>query len=96
MVIISNFGLPPLPSFVAEILILTAILGWSKTALMVSLLATLITLAASLYIFVTTQWGPNRTYYLIVYPPLTKEHYALLIHLAPLVLLIFVPDVVTR
>lgn len=63
---------------------------------MVSLLATVITVAASLYIFAITQWGPNRPYYLSVYPPLTKEHYSLLIHFAPLVLLIVVPDVVTR
>nr|WNH21253.1 NADH dehydrogenase subunit 4 [Bryaninops yongei] len=96
LAITSNFGLPPLPSFLSEALILPALLEWSQTTMMVSLVAAVITVLASLYIFVTTQWGPNRPYYLFVYPPLTKEHYSLLMHFAPLVLLILVPDIVSR
>nr|YP_009311641.1 NADH dehydrogenase subunit 4 [Opsaridium ubangiense]BAV70596.1 NADH dehydrogenase subunit 4 [Opsaridium ubangiense] len=89
---LANLAMPPLPNLMGELMIITALFSWSPWTIMLTGVGTLITASYSLYMFLTTQRGqvPNHATNL---PPFhTREHLLIALHLIPMLLLIFKPE----
>lgn len=91
---LANLALPPLPNLIGELIIITSIFNWSYWSIILTGLGTLITASYSLYIFLTTQRGPTPAHVLALEPSHTREHILVIFHLAPILLLIFKPEVI--
>nr|YP_009034462.1 NADH dehydrogenase subunit 4 [Neosynchiropus moyeri]BAO84793.1 NADH dehydrogenase subunit 4 [Neosynchiropus moyeri] len=91
---VSNFALPPLPNFMAELLTLTCLFGWSSWTLFFTGLGTILTAAYTLYMFITTQWGQAPKHTMLPDPCNAREHLLMLLHLLPLILLMLTPDLI--
>nr|YP_009166349.1 NADH dehydrogenase subunit 4 [Hemigrammus bleheri]QIA91283.1 NADH dehydrogenase subunit 4 [Hemigrammus bleheri]BAS25621.1 NADH dehydrogenase subunit 4 [Hemigrammus bleheri] len=89
---LANLALPPLPNLMGELMIIMALFSWSYWTLALTGLGTLITAAYSLHLFLMTQRGPTPTHILGLYPPHTREHLLLAMHLIPITLLIVKPE----
>ena len=91
---LANLALPPLPNLIGELIILTALFNWSPWTLLLTGLGTLITATYSLYIFLTTQRGRLPHYINDLIPTHTREHLLITLHLIPLLLIIFKPELI--
>nr|YP_009685838.1 NADH dehydrogenase subunit 4 [Fundulopanchax filamentosus]QDV92697.1 NADH dehydrogenase subunit 4 [Fundulopanchax filamentosus] len=91
---LANLALPPLPNLMGELLIISSLFNWSPWTLIFTGLGTLITASYSLFMFLMTQRGPLSNHMIMMDPTYTREHLLLILHLAPLVLLIFKPDLI--
>nr|YP_009434199.1 NADH dehydrogenase subunit 4 [Hippocampus jayakari]ARJ54773.1 NADH dehydrogenase subunit 4 [Hippocampus jayakari] len=89
---LANMALPPLPNLMGELMIISSLFNWSPWTLILSGLGTLITAAYSLYLFITTQRGPLTNHLLHLEPSHSREHLIMMLHLTPLMLLIFKPE----
>nr|YP_003162755.1 NADH dehydrogenase subunit 4 [Microcanthus strigatus]BAH98086.1 NADH dehydrogenase subunit 4 [Microcanthus strigatus] len=91
---LANLALPPLPNLMGELMIITALFNWSWWTLMLTGTGTLITAAYSLYMFLMTQRGPLPTHLMALDPTHSREHLLMVLHLAPLALLILKPELI--
>nr|YP_009230456.1 NADH dehydrogenase subunit 4 [Pseudorhombus dupliciocellatus]AID59797.1 NADH dehydrogenase subunit 4 [Pseudorhombus dupliciocellatus] len=91
---LANLALPPLPNLMGELMIIISLISWSWWTLLLTGAGTLITAAYSLHMFLTTQRGPLPTHILTLEPSHTREHLLITLHLAPLILLIFKPELI--
>nr|YP_009764054.1 NADH dehydrogenase subunit 4 [Synchiropus sycorax]QIS89405.1 NADH dehydrogenase subunit 4 [Synchiropus sycorax] len=91
---LANFALPPLPNFMAELLIMTSLFSWSPWTILLTGLGTLITVAYSLYMFLMTQRGQTPHHIVFPDPSFTREHLLMALHLLPLLLLMLKPDLI--
>lgn len=89
---LANLALPPLPNLIGELIIISSLFKWSWWTIILTGAGTLITAGYSLFIFLTTQRGPVPTHILALEPSHTREHLLLTLHLLPLVLLAFKPE----
>nr|BBI37620.1 NADH dehydrogenase subunit 4 [Trimma cana] len=89
---LANLALPPLPNLMGELMILTALTGWSWWTLALTGAGMLITAAYSLYMFLLSQRGPLPSHLLFISPSHTREHLLIALHLLPLLLLITKPE----
>nr|YP_004221818.1 NADH dehydrogenase subunit 4 [Jenkinsia sp. CL54]BAJ54177.1 NADH dehydrogenase subunit 4 [Jenkinsia sp. CL54] len=89
---LANLALPPLPNLMGELFIITAMFNWSPWTLALTGTGTLITAGYSLYMFLMTQRGPSPQHLLSISPFHTREHLLIVLHLAPLFLLILKPE----
>nr|BBH36885.1 NADH dehydrogenase subunit 4 [Vanderhorstia sp. 'Komon-yatsushi-haze'] len=91
---LANLALPPLPNLMGELMIITSLLSWSWWTILLTGAGTLITAGYSLYMFLMTQRGPVPHHTLSIPPSHTREHLLLMLHLAPLLLLITKPELI--
>nr|BBG74483.1 NADH dehydrogenase subunit 4 [Paraulopus oblongus] len=91
---LANLALPPLPNLMGELMIMTALFNWSPWTLILTGAGTLITVAYSLYMFLTTQRGPVPHHMKALPPSHTREHLLIMFHLTPLLLLVLAPELV--
>nr|QOW38115.1 NADH dehydrogenase subunit 4 [Prionobrama filigera] len=91
---LANLALPPLPNFVGELFIITALFNWSPWTIILTGLGTLITATYSLHLFLTSQRGPTPPHIPNLQPFHTREHLLITLHLAPMILLILKPEIV--
>lgn len=91
---ISSMAIPPLPNLIGELSVICAIINWSKVTIPLLGGGAIITAAYSLYMFLITQRGPNPPHIINLTPTQTREHLLLALHLLPLVLLIFKPELI--
>nr|YP_009424525.1 NADH dehydrogenase subunit 4 [Hippocampus sindonis]ASU92671.1 NADH dehydrogenase subunit 4 [Hippocampus sindonis] len=89
---LANMALPPLPNMLAELMIITSLFNWSPYTLALTGFGSLITAAYSLYLFITTQWGPLTKHLIHMEPSHSREHLIMALHLIPLILLILKPE----
>nr|YP_010957078.1 NADH dehydrogenase subunit 4 [Anthias woodsi]WMY90340.1 NADH dehydrogenase subunit 4 [Anthias woodsi]WNH19901.1 NADH dehydrogenase subunit 4 [Anthias woodsi] len=89
---LANLGLPPLPNLMAELFIMTAIYDWSWWTILLLGAGSLITVAYSLFMYLTTQRGPTPKHMINLPPSHTREHLLVILHILPLILLITKPD----
>nr|AQT00495.1 NADH dehydrogenase subunit 4 [Ophichthus rotundus] len=89
---LANMALPPLPNLMGEIMIITATFNWSSWSIILTGLGTLITAGYSLYMFLMTQRGPTPNHIIGMEPSHTREHLLITMHLAPVLLLVFKPE----
>nr|YP_009685760.1 NADH dehydrogenase subunit 4 [Fundulopanchax sjostedti]QDU91984.1 NADH dehydrogenase subunit 4 [Fundulopanchax sjostedti] len=91
---LANLALPPLPNLMGELMIISSLFNWSPWTLIFTGLGTLITASYSLYMFLMTQRGPLPSHVIMIDPTYTREHLLLVLHLIPLILLIFKPELI--
>nr|YP_010944707.1 NADH dehydrogenase subunit 4 [Fowleria isostigma]WMC20791.1 NADH dehydrogenase subunit 4 [Fowleria isostigma] len=91
---LANLALPPLPNLMGELMIMTSLFNWSWFTLLLTGGGTLITAGYSLYMFLMTQRGPLPAHILALEPTHSREHLLLTLHLLPLLLLVFKPELI--
>lgn len=91
---LTNLGLPPALNFIAELVIMTALFNWSWYTILLTGTGILITVAYSLYIFLITQRGPVPKHIINMIPSFTRENLVIVLHVLPLLLLTFKPELV--
>nr|YP_009572118.1 NADH dehydrogenase subunit 4 [Johnius borneensis]QBI38042.1 NADH dehydrogenase subunit 4 [Johnius borneensis] len=91
---LANLALPPLPNLMGELMIITSLFNWSWWSLIFTGVGTLITASYSLYMFIMTQRGPLPVHIVALEPSHSREHLLLFLHLLPLILLIFKPQLI--
>lgn len=91
---LANLALPPLPNLIAELAIISSVFNWSPWTILLTGLGTLITASYSLYLFLITQRGPLTNHLILIEPSHSREHLLIALHLIPLILLIFKPELV--
>nr|YP_010960752.1 NADH dehydrogenase subunit 4 [Notoscopelus resplendens]WNH38246.1 NADH dehydrogenase subunit 4 [Notoscopelus resplendens] len=89
---LANLGLPPLPNLMGELMIITSLFNWSPWTLALTGTGTLITAGYSLYMFLMTQRGPLPAHIISLDPSHTREHLLMTLHIMPLLLLVFKPE----
>nr|AGG69272.1 NADH dehydrogenase subunit 4 [Nannoperca australis] len=91
---LANLALPPFPSLMGELMIITSLFSWSWWTIALTGTGTLITAGYSLYMFLMTQRGPLPAHIIALDPSHTREHLLMALHLLPLMLLILKPGLV--
>nr|YP_010957351.1 NADH dehydrogenase subunit 4 [Amblycirrhitus pinos]WMY90652.1 NADH dehydrogenase subunit 4 [Amblycirrhitus pinos] len=91
---LANLALPPLPNLMGELLVIVSLFGWSPWSLLLTGAGALITAGYSLYMFLMTQRGPIPTHIIALDPSHSREHLLIVLHLAPLTLLVFKPELI--
>nr|BBU25991.1 NADH dehydrogenase subunit 4 [Badis badis] len=91
---LANLALPPLPNLMGELMIITSLFSWSWWTLALTGIGTLITASYSLHMFLTTQRGPTPQHLMAIETSHTREHLLMLLHLLPLMLLTFKPELI--
>nr|WNH19875.1 NADH dehydrogenase subunit 4 [Amblycirrhitus bimacula] len=91
---LANLALPPLPNLMGELMVIASLFGWSWWTLLLTGAGALITAGYSLYMFLMTQRGPIPTHIIALDPSHSREHLLMALHLIPLILLIFKPELI--
>nr|YP_009138364.1 NADH dehydrogenase subunit 4 [Leiopelma hochstetteri]AII41078.1 NADH dehydrogenase subunit 4 [Leiopelma hochstetteri] len=91
---LANMALPPSPNLMGELTIMVALFNWSNLTIILTGLGTLMTASYSLYMFLTTQWGPIPQYTATIHPTHTREHLLMMLHFLPIVALISKPELI--
>nr|WNH23163.1 NADH dehydrogenase subunit 4 [Sternoptyx obscura] len=91
---LANLAFPPFPNLMGELLIIASMFNWSCWTFLLTGVGTLITAAYSLHLFMTSQWGQFPDYALVLEPSHTREHLLLVLHLLPVLLLIWKPELI--
>nr|YP_010393310.1 NADH dehydrogenase subunit 4 [Syngnathus leptorhynchus]UPX89485.1 NADH dehydrogenase subunit 4 [Syngnathus leptorhynchus] len=89
---LANLALPPLPNLMGELIIISSLFNWSMWTIAITGAGTLITAGYSLYLFLMTQRGPLTNHLILMEPSHSREHLLITLHLIPLILLIFKPE----
>nr|WNN67255.1 NADH dehydrogenase subunit 4 [Ariosoma fasciatum] len=92
---LANMAFPPLPSLMAEITLISTLFQWSFWSIILTGLATLITAMYSLYMFLVIKRGIIPKHVNMLEPPQTRENLLFLLHLFPILLLMFKPEMVS-
>nr|YP_010838124.1 NADH dehydrogenase subunit 4 [Oxynotus paradoxus]WGF19872.1 NADH dehydrogenase subunit 4 [Oxynotus paradoxus] len=91
---LANLAMPPTPNLMGELLIISSLFNWSNWTILLTGLGVLITASYSLYMFLMTQRGLTPQHMLSLNPSHTREHLLLNLHLMPMLLLIFKPELI--
>uniref|UniRef100_UPI0030FE3FB3 NADH dehydrogenase subunit 4 n=1 Tax=Mullus argentinae TaxID=749194 RepID=UPI0030FE3FB3 len=91
---LANLALPPSPNLMGELMIISCLFSWSDWTLILTGVGILITAGYSLYMFLVTQRGPLTAHVLGLDPSHTREHLLMALHLMPLALLVFKPELI--
>nr|YP_010968157.1 NADH dehydrogenase subunit 4 [Syngnathus watermeyeri]WNN64199.1 NADH dehydrogenase subunit 4 [Syngnathus watermeyeri]WPR14726.1 NADH dehydrogenase subunit 4 [Syngnathus watermeyeri] len=89
---LANLALPPLPNLMGELIIISSLFTWSPWTMTITGTGTLITAGYSLYLFLMTQRGPLTNHLVFLDPSHSREHLLITLHLVPLLLLTFKPE----
>nr|QNM39204.1 NADH dehydrogenase subunit 4 [Macaca hecki]QNM39230.1 NADH dehydrogenase subunit 4 [Macaca hecki] len=91
---LTNLALPPTINLLGELFVTTASFSWSHITIVLTGLNMLITALYSLHMFVTMQRGTLTHHMINMKPPFTRENTLMFMHLAPIVLLSFNPNII--
>nr|BAV71363.1 NADH dehydrogenase subunit 4 [Rohtee ogilbii] len=89
---LANLALPPLPNLMGELMIIVTLFNWSPWTILLTGVGTLITASYSLYMFLMSQRGPTPNHIKGLQPYHTREHLLMILHLAPVMLLVLKPE----
>nr|ACJ43878.1 NADH dehydrogenase subunit 4 [Taricha rivularis] len=92
---LSNMALPPSINLWGELAIMVSLFNWSPWTLLITGTGTLITASYTLYMYLMTQRGPTPPHLNLLPPSHTREHLLMTMHLAPMLLLILNPALVS-
>nr|YP_009991592.1 NADH dehydrogenase subunit 4 [Burhinus bistriatus]QNN84401.1 NADH dehydrogenase subunit 4 [Burhinus bistriatus] len=92
---LTNMALPPTTNLMAELTILIALFNWSIPTIILTGTATLLTAAYTLSMLLTTQRGSLPTHITSIQNSNTREHLLMTLHIAPLLLLILKPELIS-
>nr|YP_007375132.1 NADH dehydrogenase subunit 4 [Boulengerula taitana]AAX58644.1 NADH dehydrogenase subunit 4 [Boulengerula taitana]ACS37023.1 NADH dehydrogenase subunit 4 [Boulengerula taitana] len=94
MASLTNMALPPTPNLMGELTIITTLFNWSNITIMFTGAGVIITALYSLHMFLMTQQGQNQKHINSILPTYTREHFLMIMHLLPLMMLIFNPNLI--
>nr|QCT09575.1 NADH dehydrogenase subunit 4 [Cynops cyanurus cyanurus] len=92
---LSNMALPPSMNLWGELTIMMSLFNWSPWTILITGAGALITASYTLYMFLTTQRGPTPNHMNPLNPSHTREHLLMAMHLAPMLLLILKPAIIS-
>nr|YP_004733142.1 NADH dehydrogenase subunit 4 [Triturus pygmaeus]ADV35547.1 NADH dehydrogenase subunit 4 [Triturus pygmaeus] len=92
---LSNMALPPSMNLWGELTIMVSLFNWSPWTILITGLGALITASYTLYMFLMTQRGPTPLHLGQIAPSHTREHFLIMMHLMPMLLLIFKPSLIS-
>nr|YP_009512918.1 NADH dehydrogenase subunit 4 [Ambystoma talpoideum]AXK15316.1 NADH dehydrogenase subunit 4 [Ambystoma talpoideum] len=92
---LSNMALPPSVNLWGELIIMVSLFNWSKWTILFTGLGTLTTAAYTLYMYLMTQRGPTPTHLNKINPNYTREHCLMSLHMIPMLLMIFKPELIS-
>nr|ACJ43553.1 NADH dehydrogenase subunit 4 [Cynops cyanurus]ARO89795.1 NADH dehydrogenase subunit 4 [Cynops cyanurus chuxiongensis] len=92
---LSNMALPPSMNLWGELTIMMSLFNWSPWTILITGAGALITASYTLYMFLTTQRGPAPNHMNSINPSHTREHLLMAMHLAPMLLLILKPAIIS-
>nr|AZZ71407.1 NADH dehydrogenase subunit 4 [Holbrookia lacerata] len=92
---LTNMALPPSINLMGELMIIISLFNWSTPTIVMTALGTLITAMYSLHMFLTTQRNKLPAHIYLLDPTHTREHLLMLLHMAPLILLIAKPTLIS-
>nr|YP_009539821.1 NADH dehydrogenase subunit 4 [Rhyticeros undulatus]AYQ21073.1 NADH dehydrogenase subunit 4 [Rhyticeros undulatus] len=92
---LTNMALPPTTNFMAELTIMAALFNWSPLTIILTGAATLLTASYTLFMLLTTQRGPLPTHITSMQNSNTREHLLMTLHIAPALLLIMKPELIS-
>nr|YP_337901.1 NADH dehydrogenase subunit 4 [Andrias japonicus]BAE45328.1 NADH dehydrogenase subunit 4 [Andrias japonicus] len=89
-----NMAIPPSTNMWGELLIITSLFNWSGYTILITGISTVITAVYTLYIYLMTQQGPTIKTISNIFPSYTREHLLIVLHLMPMFLLLFNPNLI--
>nr|YP_009383961.1 NADH dehydrogenase subunit 4 [Paramesotriton chinensis]ARS74460.1 NADH dehydrogenase subunit 4 [Paramesotriton chinensis] len=92
---LSNMALPPSVNLWGELTIMVSLFNWSNWTILITGAGTLITASYTLYMYLITQRGPTPNHLNPISPSHTREHFLMTMHLAPVLLLILKPALIS-
>nr|QCS26687.1 NADH dehydrogenase subunit 4 [Pachyhynobius shangchengensis] len=92
---LSNMALPPSLNLWAELIIMVSLFNWSNWTILITGIGTLITASYTLYMFLMTQRGPMPNHLKLTTPTFTREHFIMSVHMIPMMLFIFKPELIS-
>nr|YP_009629986.1 NADH dehydrogenase subunit 4 [Culicicapa ceylonensis]QBO26182.1 NADH dehydrogenase subunit 4 [Culicicapa ceylonensis] len=92
---LTNMALPPTINLMAELTIMIALFNWSSLTIILTGSAILLTASYTLYMLITTQRGPLPSHITSIQNSTTREHLLMALHVIPMVLLIFKPELIS-
>nr|ACJ43683.1 NADH dehydrogenase subunit 4 [Mertensiella caucasica] len=90
-----NMALPPSTNLWGELMIMVSLFNWSPWTILLTGAGTLITALYTLYMFIMAQRGQTSPPLNLMTPSHTREHYLMVMHLAPMLLLILKPSIIS-
>nr|ADL09081.1 NADH dehydrogenase subunit 4 [Nyctibius griseus] len=92
---LTNMALPPTTNLMAELTIMVALFNWSYFTIILTGTATLLTASYTLFMLLSTQRGTLPTHISSIQNSNTREHLLMTLHIAPLLLLILKPELIS-
>nr|QNS38267.1 NADH dehydrogenase subunit 4 [Zosterops hypoxanthus] len=92
---LTNMALPPTINLMAELTIMIALFNWSAFTIILTGAAILLTASYTLYMLMMTQRGPLPSHITSIQNSNTREHLLMTLHMIPMILLIFKPDLIS-
>nr|AYN73421.1 NADH dehydrogenase subunit 4 [Buceros rhinoceros] len=92
---LTNMALPPTTNLMAELSIMTSLFNWSPLTIILTGVTTLLTASYTLFMLLTTQRGPLPTHITSMQNSSTREHLLMTLHIAPALLLIMKPELIS-
>nr|YP_009735072.1 NADH dehydrogenase subunit 4 [Acrocephalus orientalis]QAY81718.1 NADH dehydrogenase subunit 4 [Acrocephalus orientalis] len=92
---LTNMALPPTTNLMAELTIMVALFNWSSLTLLLTGTAILLTASYTLYMLTMTQRGVMPSHITSIQNSSTREHLLMSLHMIPMMLLIFKPELIS-
>nr|USF14799.1 NADH dehydrogenase subunit 4 [Hirundo rustica rustica] len=92
---LTNMALPPTTNLMAELTIVVALFNWSSLTIILTGTAILLTASYTLYMLIMTQRGTLPSHITSIQNSSTREHLLMALHMIPMVLLIFKPELIS-
>nr|QNS38291.1 NADH dehydrogenase subunit 4 [Donacobius atricapilla] len=92
---LTNMALPPTINLMAELTIVIALFSWSPITILLTGATILLTASYTLYMLTTTQRGALPSHTLSIQNSSTREHLLMSLHMIPMILLIFKPELIS-
>nr|YP_010370195.1 NADH dehydrogenase subunit 4 [Sula dactylatra]UOW78526.1 NADH dehydrogenase subunit 4 [Sula dactylatra] len=92
---LANMALPPTTNLMAELTIMITLFNWSPPTIILTGAATLLTASYTLFMLLMTQRGTSPTNITSIQTSNTREHLLMALHIAPMLLLILKPELIS-
>nr|WGC89323.1 NADH dehydrogenase subunit 4 [Quiscalus quiscula] len=92
---LTNMALPPTTNLMAELTIIVALFNWSALTIILTGTAILLTASYTLYMLMMTQRGILPSHITSIQNSSTREHLLMALHMIPMILLIFKPELIS-
>nr|YP_009176091.1 NADH dehydrogenase subunit 4 [Parus monticolus]ALI30796.1 NADH dehydrogenase subunit 4 [Parus monticolus]ANW84152.1 NADH dehydrogenase subunit 4 [Parus monticolus] len=92
---LTNMAIPPTTNLMAELTIIIALFNWSSITILLTGAAILLTASYTLYMLMMTQRGPLPSHITSIQNSSTREHLLMALHMIPMILLIFKPELIS-